>query len=80
MKEVRESSGDTGLFSNISDEDIAEAALDEPPSPDAPLPGEETPQPNSEEEKLDTPKDPVKNIDEKQKANRVISWLTGGRK
>ena len=81
MKELRQSSGDTGLFSNISDEDIAEAALDEPPSPDAPLPGEEeTPQPNSEEEKLDTPKDPVKNIDEKQKANRVISWLTGGRK
>jgi uncharacterized protein len=37
MRELRDSSGETGLFSNISDEDIAEAEAEpeEPPIPDA---------------------------------------------
>lgn len=40
LKELRDSSGDTGIFSNISDEEITEAENDEPPMPDeAPLPG-----------------------------------------
>lgn len=34
MKELRQSSGDTGVFSNITDEDIAEAENDPPPMPD----------------------------------------------
>jgi hypothetical protein len=36
LKELRQDSGDTGLFSNITDEDIAdaEAEADEPPMPD----------------------------------------------
>ena len=50
MQELRESSGDTGLFSNISDEEIDEAGNEDL----APLPGE-----------LDDPKEPVKNIDAK---------------
>jgi len=50
MQELRESSGDTGLFSNISDEEIDKADSEELP----PLPGE-----------LDDPKEPVKNIDSK---------------
>jgi len=38
MKELREQSGDTGLFSNITDEAIKEAGEEEPPLPDAPEP------------------------------------------
>lgn len=57
MLELRESSGDTGLFSNITDEDINEADEDLPPL------GELNNLPESE--KLDDPKDPVKNIDAK---------------
>ncbi len=34
LKELRQSSGDTGIFSNISDEDITEAENDEPPLPE----------------------------------------------
>lgn len=45
MKELRQSAGDTGVFSNITDEDIAKAeeqALEEPPMPEgeAPKPAE----------------------------------------
>lgn len=38
MKELRQTSGDTGAFSNISDEDIQEAEEEPPPPPDAPEP------------------------------------------
>lgn len=55
MKELRDSSGDTGLFSNISDEEIAEAEKDEPPMPET----------EGSTEELESPKDPVKNIDRK---------------
>lgn len=41
MKELRSSSGDTGIFANITDEEIAEAELEPAPLPDAPAPGEE---------------------------------------
>lgn len=60
LKELRQSSGDTGLFSNISDEDIVDAEGEEPPMPDQPgVEGGE-----SEEEE---PKEPVKNLDAKPK-------------
>ncbi len=56
MKELRDSAGDTGIFSNISDEEINEAEEDLPPSPDvAPAP----------EVKPEAPKEPVKNLDAK---------------
>lgn len=59
MKELREQSGDTGLFSNISDEAIAEAGIEPPPLPDAP-------EPEKTGEKQE-PKEPVKNLDSKWK-------------
>ncbi len=40
MKELRQASGDSGLFSNITDEDIQEAEDEPPPAPDAPPPGD----------------------------------------
>ena len=45
MKELRQSSGDTGLFSNITDDKIQEA--EEEPAPNAILPEDETPAPDS---------------------------------
>lgn len=59
MKELRQASGDTGLFSNISDEAIKDAEGEDPP----PAPGAEPKldAPTSEEK----PKEPVKNIDAK---------------
>ena len=45
VKELRDSSADTGVFSNITDEDIEEAAAEPPPMPEdaPPMPGEEKP-------------------------------------
>ena len=61
MEELRDSSGDTGIFSNITDEDIASADEELPPQPDPnalPLPtgkpgnaegeGKKTPSPSQE--------------------------------
>ena len=39
LKELRDISGDTGLFNNISDEDIKEAEEEEPPDPNEIMPG-----------------------------------------
>lgn len=50
MKELKQSSGDTGLFSNISDEDISDAENEAPPMPEDPDladPGEEVGQPGA---------------------------------
>lgn len=58
LKELRQSSGDTGLFSNISDEMIKEAEGEEPPMPDEAPPAEGEP---------DKSKKPVKNLDSKWK-------------
>lgn len=55
MKELRQSSGDTGIFSNITDEDIVEAEAEEPP-----LPSMGDPKPDDTEKK-----DVVPNIDAK---------------
>lgn len=57
LKELRQSSGDTGLFSNITDEDIAdaEAKADEPPMPDE-TQAEGDPS-------VDPSEEPVKNLD-----------------
>jgi len=69
MKELRESSGDTGIFSNISDEEIKEAEEMEPPMPDEEESGlgakplSVNGKTLSKSDELDTPKDPVKNID-----------------
>jgi hypothetical protein len=54
MVELRNSSETTGLFSNIKDEDIAEAEDDEPPSPDAEVNPETSPADDKEKEKKPT--------------------------
>jgi phage-related protein (TIGR01555 family) len=63
MKELRQSSGDTGLFQNISDEDI-KAAEEEPP-----------PEPLLEEP---DPKEPVRALDHRRQLTpiqRIAQWL-----
>jgi len=72
LKELRQTSGDTGLFSNISDEDIEEAEVEEPPMPDSPevggVPAEQKEQQTSQPPHTENePKEPVKNLDAKPK-------------
>ncbi len=55
LKELRQQSKETGLFSNISDEDITEAESEGPPEPELGLP-------DPEADPKD-PKAPVKNLD-----------------
>ena len=75
MKELRDISGDTGIFSNITDEDIADAEEAEPPMPDQVEPtkmsGEETPA-----EKPEETKEPVKATDSK---GWITRWLRSKR-
>lgn len=51
MKELRQASGDTGLFSNISDEQIEEAELEPPPDAILPEDPEDKPVPALDEQK-----------------------------
>lgn len=69
LEELRESSGDTGIFSNISDEEIADADLeqDEPPAPDAPPSDDPNAKPDA--------KEPVKNFDAAPKASFLHRWF-----
>ncbi len=69
LKELRQSSGDTGLFTNITDEQIKEAEGEEPPMPDA-APAAETP--------AEGEKQPVKNLDAKPGLSawqKIKVWL-----
>lgn len=77
MKELRQSSGDTGLFSNISDEEIKEAEFEEPPAPES----EETPVPgaNGNESSVDPKTNPVPSLDSAistLKRSWFKSWLS----
>lgn len=67
LKELRQSSGDTGTFTNISDEEIAQAEE---------LPPEPAPAPEIAPPTEEAPKEPVKNPDSKFK---LPKWL-GGKK
>lgn len=76
MKELRQSSGDTGLFSNITDEDIKDAEEDDANPPD----------PNEVEGSGDDPlnpqagkvKKPVPSLDAKPSAfSKIKNWLKG---
>lgn len=71
MKELRQSSGDTGLFNNITDEDIAEAEEDDenPPMP-LELEGDPNAAPAPKQEE---PKEPVKNLDSAY--TKIKRWL-----
>jgi len=67
MKELRASSGDTGLFSNITDDQVEEAEGEAPP--DAILPEGDNP----EENKV---ADPVKSLDSKKKSRfSPFNWI-----
>jgi phage-related protein (TIGR01555 family) len=66
MAELRDSSGETGIFSNITDEDIEEAKVEEPPMPDE-EPSAEPSKVAPDEEKN---KEPVKNLDSRWKRVR----------
>lgn len=75
MEELRSSSDDTGLFSNISDKDIKEADIEEPPVPtEAAAPGSteatSTAKPGAK---------PVKPLDaaKPSAAARIANWLMG---
>lgn len=74
MKELRQSSGDTGLFTNISDEEIAEAE-DEPPLPA----GQAEADPAEEGKDQGEEKEPIKNLDAawQHHSRRMLDWLAG---
>lgn len=79
MKELRESSGDTGLFSNISDEEIEEADDEDL----APLPGEVEADPAKLPTKPEEPESPEEKASEKtgdaksQTAyEKIKAWLS----
>lgn len=61
MSELRDSSGETGVFANITDEDIEEAKTEEPPLPDE--------EPGPDQGAVNPPEkpeaEPVKNLDSK---------------
>lgn len=55
LLELRAASSDTGLFTNITDEDIAEADEDEPPGADVDPSGEAEPPPKADDEEKPAP-------------------------
>lgn len=68
MKELRDMSGETGLFSNITDEEISEAEAEEPPDP---LLEAELSEPNAP-----ALTEPVKNLDSKGVFKKLrAKWL-----
>lgn len=84
MKELRQTSGETGVFSNITDEEIKDADNEDPPMPgevdpqnpgDPKIPGQPVaPQDPNAGEKIKTP---VPSLDEKKKPlSKVKSWFS----
>lgn len=78
LEELRDSSADTGVFANITDEEIEEADQEEPPLPDAdpgepeaPAPGLD---PGAPDPAVNPSKTPVKNFDAAwKKIRRFVS-------
>lgn len=86
MKSLRDMSGDSGLFSTISDEEIAEAEesaklIDPPGTGELDLPPKDV-TPKAVEAKKPEPQtgDPVKALDEKPKSNydKIVEYLRKG--
>lgn len=79
MRELRDKSGDTGLFGNITDEQIdeAQAEADEPP----PLPGEVDPVTGAPKEPPHNPDDPaktpVKSFGADSYWKKMSTWFSG---
>lgn len=68
MQELKQASGDSGLFTHITDEQIEEAKSEEPPTPETPQPGAK---PGSE-----TPAEKVKAATGDSAWKRIKNWLT----
>lgn len=82
MKELRQMSGDTGLFTNITDDSIEEAENEEPPMPDAP---DENPAQENGPEKEDSEAAGASGeVDKKESKDGAVSkmksWLKGKKK
>lgn len=69
LEELRSSSSNTGIFSNITDEEIAEAEEEPPMADEPPMPDDES--------KSDPEKEPVKALDHKGAQKWLKNWLTG---
>lgn len=67
LAELRDSSGDTGIFSNITDEEIEESKNEDPPLPD-----EDPAVPNPA---LDPAKTPVKSLGDSKFKAKVKKWF-----
>lgn len=76
MKELRQASGDNGLFSNISDEEIAEAEeeAENPPMPGGSVPGAENPE-NAEGKGLPTPAPSEEKLKDASMMNKIKVWV-----
>lgn len=70
LAELRDSSGNTGIFANITDEEIEDAENDEPPLPDI--------DPAAPNPQVDPSKTPVKGLDSKLK-NKLKKMFGGKR-
>jgi phage-related protein (TIGR01555 family) len=69
MKDLRNTSAETGMFGNITDEEIKEAEEEDPPEPDmAPE------DPTLDPEKAESPEEAVKNFDGKT-TDQKVSWF-----
>jgi uncharacterized protein len=83
MKELRQNSGETGVFSNISDEDIASAEEEDenPPDPNEVDPNADpsAAQQNPQAVVKTPPKTPVPGLDEKPTAWKIANWLKGNK-
>lgn len=73
MKDLRQMSRETGLFSNITDEEIAEAEDIEPPFPETDPEGGEVPPADK------PPETPVKNLDDETKSKKMLKWFGKGK-
>lgn len=69
MKELRQQSSETGLFSNITDEEINSAEEIDPPDPMLEIEGEPGDKPA-------TPPKPVPSLDSKSAWRRIRKWVT----
>lgn len=73
MKELKQMSADTGIFSHITDEDVAEAENEAPPSPDEEPSGEQT-----EKNPKHDPDEENNNVGELGNGPRTAKTATGG--
>jgi len=78
MKELKQNSGETGLFTHITDEAIEEAENEEPPTPEQSQPGEETDTTGEPGEGPTQPAEKIKKATDKSSAwEKIKGWIVG---